>query len=229
MYFHPSLSIATLSSELSAAAPDAFRLLPAGLFRARDGRPEGLPGWRLEPEDMQRLIAEAAARESDYVIDYEHQIIEAKKNGQPAPAAGWFRRLEAREDGLWAADVHWTERARQMIEAGEYRYVSPVFAYDRKSGRVTRLLMAAITNDPALDGLTDLAPLTQTMEDDTMSESIAALAAHLKLPEGADAAAEALGRIKRLEAEIEAIQAAAVPMSEHAKLQAELASDGRRS
>lgn len=179
---------------------------------------------------MQRLIAEAEARATDYPIDYEHQILEAKQNGQPAPAAGWFRRLEAREDGLWAVDVQWTERARQMIAAGEYRYISPVFAYDRKTGRVTRLLMAAITNNPALDGLTDLAPLTDTMENCTMIESLAALAAHLNIADGEDAAAAALAALKAkddeiaaLKREVEAVQAAAVPMSEHAKLQAELA------
>lgn len=180
---------------------------------------------------MQRLIEEAASRETDYPIDYEHQIIASKSNGQPAPAAGWFRRLEAREDGLYAVDVRWTARARQMIAAGEYRYISPVFTYDKKTGRIQRLLMAAITNNPALDGLTDLMPLTTLLTtEDTMSESLAALAAKLKIDKDDDVVAAALARIEALEGElaakareVEAIQAAAVPLGEHAKLQAEIA------
>lgn len=233
IYGHPALSIAILAAELPPEAPESFRLLPVGLFRASDGRPEGLPGWRLTPEDMARLVAEAEARETDYPIDYEHQIIEAKKNGQPAPAAGWFRRLEAREDGLWAVDVRWTERARRMIAAGEYRYISPVFTY-RKDGTVERLLMAAITNFPALDGLTDLSPLSFYMEDSPMSESLAALKAALGAPDDADVAKLAADTIQTLTAEVaslkaerDALKAAAaesVPMSQLAALQAEVAS-----
>lgn len=227
------LAIALLAAELPPEAPDEFRLLPAGLFRARDGRPEGLPGWKLTPEDMARLVAEAESRETDYPIDYEHQILEARKNGQPAPAAGWFRRLEARDDGLWAVGVRWTDKARQMIAAGEYRYISPVFTY-RKDGAVDRLLMAAITNLPALDGLTDLSPLTHLYMEDPMSESLADLKAALGAPDDADVAALAADTIKTLAAEVaslkaerDALKAAAaesVPMSQLAALQAEVAS-----
>ena len=54
---------------------------------------------------------------------------------------------------MYAIDVEWTERATQMIEGGEYRYISPVFAYDKKTGKVKWLLHAALTNNPALDGM----------------------------------------------------------------------------
>lgn len=46
-----------------------------------------------------------------------------------------------------------------MIVAREYRYVSPVFQYDRQTGTVLSLAHVALTNDPGLDGLTDLAAL----------------------------------------------------------------------
>jgi phage I-like protein len=87
------------------------------------------------------------------VVDYEHQTLLAAQNGQPAPAAGWFGKLEWRESGLYAIDMEWTERATQMIEGGEYKYISSVFAYDKKTGKVTRLLHAALTNNLALDGM----------------------------------------------------------------------------
>lgn len=54
---------------------------------------------------------------------------------------------------MYAIDVEWTERATQMIEGGEYKYISLVFAYDKKTGKVKRLLHAALTNNPALDGM----------------------------------------------------------------------------
>lgn len=236
MYGHPASvtptpTLAALAATLPSAAPDAFRLLPLGSFRAVDGRPEKLDAWVLTAEDAEKIAADLAALERDLPIDYEHQILEAKNNGQPAPAAGWIKRLGVRltgeAPGLWAEEVVWTERARQMIAAGEYRYVSPVFRFDPKTGRITALLMAALTNHPGLDGLTDLQP----MKEDTMPDSIAALREALGATDPAidpaAAAVEALkakdAEIAQLKKEVEAVQAAAVPMSEHAKLQAELA------
>lgn len=48
-----------------------------------------------------------------------------------------------------------SKRAGEMIAADEYRYISCVFAYD-KTGRVTRILHAALTNFPALDGMDEV-------------------------------------------------------------------------
>lgn len=175
--------IAALSVSLTAgAAPVEIRLLPAGRFKAADGsgRPEGIPGgWLLDAAGASRLVAVAAARQSDYVIDFEHQTLNAAANGQPAPAAGWYRRLEWREgDGLYAVDVRWTARAAAMIAAGEYRYLSPVFAY-ADTGAVLALGPAALTNNPGLDGLTDLSRAAMSalfsQEDSPMKELLKAL------------------------------------------------------
>lgn len=155
-------AVAALRSELAGGSvPSEFRLLPAGAFRAPDGRPENLPdGWQLSDDDGRRLVAEAAARQSDLYIDYEHATLRAKTSGAPAPAAGWYKRLEWRPgDGLYVVGVEWVEAARKMIAAREYRYISPLFSYDAASGRVLHLLGASLTNDPGLDGLTDLAAL----------------------------------------------------------------------
>lgn len=156
-----SAAVAALAVQLPATAiggnpPREIRMLPAGAFRAVDGRPQGLDSWRIDHELAQPIVAAAAARQSDYVIDYEHQTLLARENGKPAPAAGWYRRLEWRPDGLWATDVQWTPAATAMIVGGEYRYVSPVFGYDLRSGEVRTLACAALVSNPGLDGLTDL-------------------------------------------------------------------------
>lgn len=147
--------IAALSAQIQSTGP-ALKLLPAGDFRARDGRPTECAAWRLDAAGAARLIAAANARHTRYVIDYEHQTLNSAKNGQPAPASGWFKTLEWREgDGLYAIDANWTARASAMIDADEYAYISPVFAFD-KAGNVISLLNAALTNDPALDCLDEL-------------------------------------------------------------------------
>ncbi|MNZ94279.1 Mu-like prophage I protein [compost metagenome] len=46
-----------------------------------------------------------------------------------------------------------------MIEAGEYRYLSPVFSYDPKTGDVLDLHHVGLTNYPALDGMAALPAL----------------------------------------------------------------------
>lgn len=144
----------------------AIQLFPSGAFKARDGRPKEVAAWRIDGAVAARLIAQVAARATDVVVDYEHQTLNSAENGLPAPAAGWFHALEWREGaGLFATDVRWTERARAMIDAGEYRYLSPVFSYDPKTGEVLDLHHVGLTNYPALDGMASLPALAAARFD----------------------------------------------------------------
>ncbi len=144
--------------ELGGAAPAEIRLLPAGTFKARDGRPQGLAGWVMNAASADALLSASTLQADKFLIDYDHQTLHSKTNGQQAPAAGWFSALAWRpDDGLYATDVEWTAAAAAAIEAKEYRYISPVLRYNPGTGEVTGLLMAALVNYPALDGLTDLA------------------------------------------------------------------------
>lgn len=183
-----AIAVAACSGEINSQAPAEIKLIPAGEFKARDGRPPGLSSWRLDAGTAGAVIASAARAKGDFVIDYEHQTLHSEGNGQPAPAAGWFKELEWREgDGLYAVDVRWTAKARALIEGGEYRYISPVFQYSKQTGVVTAVLMAALTNYPALDGHSDLAAMAaakfqSTTEDDMDRKKLIAL---LGLADGA--------------------------------------------
>lgn len=147
------IEYAALTFEI-APGQGAIQLTPAGVFKARDGRPQNLPGWKMDAGIAAKVIARAAARKTPFVIDYEHQTLAAEKNGQPAPAAGWFKSLEWREGaGLFATDVNWTAKAKAHIDAGEYKFISPVLAFNKQSGDVVQIEMAAVTNNPALDGM----------------------------------------------------------------------------
>lgn len=156
-----TFGISSLSSEIpSASVPTEIRLLPAGLFRSWDGRPKEVGAWNLTEAGARNIISAAASRTSDLVIDYEHATLSASQSGSKAPAAGWWKSMEWRPDGLYATDIKWTEAAARMIQAGEKRYISPVFAWDKRTGEVAAIRMAALVNDPGLDGLTDLARLS---------------------------------------------------------------------
>ncbi|RYU62913.1 hypothetical protein EWI61_00110 [Methylolobus aquaticus] len=137
--------------ELPRPAQGSIQLLPSGRFQATDGR---AVSWFIDSAAAGRVMHRFAARKNPAPIDYEHQTLNAAKNGLPAPAAGWFAGLEWIDDvGLFATSVTWTDAAKRQIMAGEYRYISPVFRHDPKTGEVLDVLHAGLTNVPALDGM----------------------------------------------------------------------------
>jgi phage I-like protein len=134
------------------------QILPDGVFRTSDGRPSNLPGFFVK--NPAQLLALAASQKNDFVIDYEHQTLNAESNGKPNPAAGWFNGAAIQYvpgEGFFAESVNWTGVAKSFIENDEYRYLSPVFEYDKKTGEVLRLLHFGLVNTPAIDGMLEAA------------------------------------------------------------------------
>lgn len=166
-------ALAACLLELPSAGAE-IQLLPAGPFRAVDGRPADAPHWVLTPTAAAALSAKIEGFKTPRVIDYEHQTLYVEHNGQPAPAAGWFHRIEARDSGLYALNVEWTARAKTLIDAREYRFISPVFTYATGSGEIQDILHAALTNTPALDGLAAVSARFSTLfpEVCSMHESL---------------------------------------------------------
>lgn len=125
--------------------------------------------------------AESAKRWFDQMgrklaIDYEHQSFE-RFNTRPdglRPVAGWIAGLEIREDGLWAVDVVWTERARELLRKGEYKYFSPVIYWtDEDHSDVAALGPVALTNDPAMRGVPPLAASRRGLDEQLPGETAA--------------------------------------------------------
>ncbi len=129
-----------------------MQITPAGDFGPSDGREMDVPAWRVDADIAARVIA-AHNPAQPLVIDYEHQTLHAEANGQPAPAAGWIHALRWIDGRGLFAEAELTPRARQQVADGEYRYFSPVIQYERATGAVQRLLMGALTNNPAIHGM----------------------------------------------------------------------------
>jgi phage I-like protein len=133
--------------EMAGQAPEWLRILPLGKVQLRDGRQP----FEVDADSLNAIVNNFKAGGVDLVVDYEHQSLGPDK----APAAGWIKDLEARSDGLYAR-IDWTAVALQHIEAGEYRYYSPVLKMDPETRRPAALMHAALTNVPAIQGLAPL-------------------------------------------------------------------------
>jgi phage I-like protein len=220
------IALAPCAFEIAPPAADAGNLVeiqvtPAGAFTPRDGR-ANMPksgSWKIDAAIAAKVIAAFNALKTPLVLDYEHQTLQAEENGRPAPAAGFFKSLEWRDGQGLFATVDLTANAKRFIADGEYKYFSPVFAYDPNTGAVQQLLMGALTNNPALDGMAPIAmraaarfAFHDTNEDSTVNklhaavcsmlglnpdntsedDAVNALAAHnKKAKDGADASAKA--------------------------------------
>lgn len=133
------------SMESVAATPQELHLVPLGRWADRD--------FEVTVADCEAMVANFERFGIRLVVDYEHQSLNCEENGAPSPAAGWIGALETRENGLWGRDVEWTQKAREMIEAREYRYLSPVIVFDDKDPHSGELIgctlhSVALTNTP---------------------------------------------------------------------------------
>lgn len=247
-------------SDGAVIVPDRILVLPDGEFSGVDGRPKGLTysdggsqkpvkctAWVITADIADQIIATFHETGLDLVIDYNHQTLYTKENGQPAPAAGWVTDLEYEPGrGLWAI-VSWTEDGAECVAKREYRYVSPVFPFDPNTGEVQWLHSVALTNTPCLNQLGEIAaaasrllsinaasrgPSIITPEESEMDLKTVCVALGLAPETNESSVLTALsaqtGKIRSLEAECSDLRgktfdpARHIPLEEHQKVVAEL-------
>lgn len=155
-----------------------IQILPLGKVELVDSRAP----FEVTRPDLNRIISKFTADGLDLVVDYEHQSLGDGK----APAAGWIKELQVRiaggapalQDGLYAR-VEWTAEGQRLIEAGEYKYYSPVITLNPETRRPLALMHAALTNTPAI---TKLAPLLAAKYGEGGEEEILVLGSQARTP-----------------------------------------------
>jgi len=174
----------------SAALPNDS--VPARILLAPWGRVESTGGEFVVDEESAALsVRTFEEHATDLPIDYEHQTLGgefASPTGQ-APAAGWIKRLAAEPGVGLLADIEWTEQARKMLTAREYRYLSPVAVVRKSDRKLVAIHSAALTNKPAIVGMQpivnrDTVPVIGTHAD--ADEPLCVLRGELQLPVEAD-------------------------------------------
>ncbi|MBI1492858.1 phage protease [Halocynthiibacter styelae] len=124
--------------------PEWVQLIPAGPgIRGIDGRV-----WTMNDADA--LVTTFRNRGLDLPIDIEHATQIKGARAEEAPAMGWINDMEARATGLWG-QVKWNTRGEELLRARSYRYLSPVFSAAKRTGAVSHMVSAGLTNNPNLD------------------------------------------------------------------------------
>lgn len=182
-----------------AAVPDRVLLAPWGNVESTNG------SFVVDEESAELVKAAFADHATDTPIDYEHQTLGgsyASPNGQ-APAAGWIKAIEAEPGVGLVASIEWTEQAKQMLAAKEYRYLSPVALIRKRDRKLIGIHSAALTNKPAIKGMQPIVNRDETgrtgdpTADDAV-EPLVVLREELALPEDTCAKAVLLAASRRL-------------------------------
>lgn len=156
-------------------APEVISVLPRGHVVCDKGE------FDVDDESFALMKARIEKHGVDLVVDYEHQTLE----GVQAPAAGWVKELILGDDDI-KARVNWTPRATEYLKNREYRYLSPVVTVRRSDGKAVRLHSIALTNTPAIEGMTPLVNKSDPEGGQTpMNELLKTLAGLLGLDENA--------------------------------------------
>ena len=87
--------------------------------------------------------------------------------GMPAPAVGWIKQIEVRDNALWGR-VEWTADGAATVTSRAYRYLSPVFQYDYQTGEILQIVSAGLTNNPNLE----MAALNRTTTETDMDKAV---------------------------------------------------------
>jgi phage I-like protein len=148
----------------SRIPPTEFRIFRKGINKSDKGE------FLFDEQAAGSVMAAYARKGVDVMIDYDHAVLHAPE--VKAIAAGWCS-FEVREGELWATKVTWTPTALDHFAKAEYRYFSPLFDYEPRTGRIQHVINSALTNTPALHGLDALvAASAHTQQEEEMDPKL---------------------------------------------------------
>jgi hypothetical protein len=153
--FHGSLGDYANAEEV----PSEFTLLKAGVNEYVDG-----DTIIFDADAATAVMQRYTKRGIDLMADYEHQSLQIPPVISPAAAKKWVP--EVRDGALVASSIAWTDKARSMIAAGEYRYFSIAARVDVKSKRIVELINFALTNNPAANHIAPLVAASRRFDDE---------------------------------------------------------------
>lgn len=139
-YLHIALNVQEITSDTKRV-----RLVPIGAVSGRDGRQ-----WINDNPEQVVHQTQALNKGVDIVVDVEHASEHKAPKGDPAPAVGWIKPTSLQiEDGHITGEIIWNE-SDNPVARREYRYLSPVFLFDKETNAIIALKSVGLTNNPNL-------------------------------------------------------------------------------
>lgn len=183
----------------ATTAPDWIQIFPAGPKLATvDGRSFAM-------SDPQAFVdAQRTAAGQPILVDFDHLSAFAPDEGGDQTAAGWIEELEVRDGQVWARAA-WTVRAAEQIADKQWRFVSPEFRANTRTGEVAILDAVALVNRPAFE----MAALARAQPKSGVPE-MKAIAVALGLAEDATEE-QILTAIQKQSSDLETARASATP------------------
>lgn len=126
------------------SAPNRLRLFKFGVNKTTKGE------FILTKENAEKIIQEQKEYGNKLNFDYNHSQLNDLLTIEDGLSAGTFD-LGILSDGLYAINIEWTNKAKQLIEEKEYIYTSPAFNITKVDGEkyITDIINCALTNMPA--------------------------------------------------------------------------------
>ena len=144
---YATCSLQFKSPEGIGKIPSVVQILPSGpTINGINGE-----SWLLDSDGINQIIAHFKHRNDNgrpLVFDYEHATELRANKGLPSPASGWGTELTY-NNGFWAT-VNWTDKAKELIANNEYKFLSPVIAYEKESKRIVAITSVGLVNQPNL-------------------------------------------------------------------------------
>lgn len=133
-------------------APSRIMVIPWGEVQGKAG------DFVCDEAAGAAMLAAFRKHGADLPIDYEHATVggEFASPDGTAPAAGWIKSIDVVPGVGLFANVEWTRRGAEFVAEKEYRYLSPVVWVRLADRRAVVLHSVALTNKPAIAGMTPI-------------------------------------------------------------------------
>ena len=148
-----ALSLQALSEAEAGGTAEIVRtVIPAP---GRGGRLKTAGGPVQRMSDPAGVAAALNAREVGVRIDFDHQSEPSSKTFRGSTAAeGWVKDFRATAEGAIEAVLELSSRAREAIEQGRYKYLSPALWFNKRTREVADMNSLALVNNPNMVSLT---------------------------------------------------------------------------
>lgn len=158
------MNLEYLKIKLDKEPKKELRLFALGKNKTEKG------DFYLDGDSVDSILSKQKDVGNLYSFDYDHGMI----SGQNGVSAGSFV-LDKKEDGIYATNIDWTEKASNHILNKEYLYISPAFVTVTKSNKkfIKEIVNCALTNIPATHNATTLLSKESQMELELLKKELA--------------------------------------------------------